>query len=132
MNKMPIYSKRATRPPRSLPGVTRLLFVGMILVALVASMTSTAVAAKTSSATSYRSLVGTWLVDAAETEGGVPAFQSLMTFHKGGTMTEVSDELGLGLQGPAQGMWQKRPDGYIATFQLWIFSPDTGEPDGRI
>ena len=110
----------------------RVLVLAIALVALVATLTSTAQASRASAASDSRSLVGTWLFDVPETEGGTPAFQSLMTFHKGGTLTEVSAELGLGVQGPTQGVWQKRGKQYVATFQTWVFNGDTGVVEGRV
>jgi hypothetical protein len=102
------------------------------LVALMAAVTSAAQAERTVAAHHSTSLVGTWLFDVPETEGGTPAFQSLLTFHAGGTLTEVSAELGLGLQGPAQGVWEQRRKHYVATFQTWVFNGDTGVAEGRV
>jgi hypothetical protein len=110
----------------------RILILAVALLALVATLTTTAQASRASAASDSRSLVGTWLFDVPETEGGTPAFQSLLTFHKGGTLTEVSAELGLGFQGPAQGVWQKRGNQYVATFQTWVFNGDTGVVEGRV
>ena len=109
------------RPPLT---ARRVIVLFVALVAIAATLTSTAQADDASAATEYRPLVGTWLFDVPETEEGTPAFQSLMTFHKGGTLTEVSAELALGLQGPAQGVWEKRNKRYIATFQTWVFNGD--------
>jgi len=106
----------------------RVLFVSLAVVALLVSMTAVASADRGTG----NEIVGTWLVDVAETDGGVAGFQSLMTFHEGGTLTEVSDELGLGLQGPGHGGWTRRGQDYTATFQLWVFNPDTGVAEGRI
>ena len=77
-------------------------------------------------------IVGTWLADVAETENGTPPFQSMITFSEGGTISEVSNELGLGLQGPAHGAWAETDDGYVATMQTWIFNADSGAVEGRI
>ncbi len=110
----------------------RILILAVALLALVATLTTTAQASNASAASDSRSLVGTWLFDVPETEGGTPAFQSLLTFHAGGTLTEVSSELGLGLQGPAQGVWEKRGRHYVATFQTWVFNGDTGVVEGRV
>ncbi len=82
--------------------------------------------------TSPDDIVGTWLVDVAETENGTAPFQSLITFHEGGTISEVSNELGLGLQGPAHGAWAETDDGYVATMQTWVFNAETGAVDGRV
>jgi hypothetical protein len=56
----------------------------------------------------------------------------MITFHEGGTISEVSNELGLGLQGPAHGAWAATEDGYDATMQLWVFNPDSGASEGRV
>ena len=104
------------------------MFISLAVVALLVSMTAVASADRGTG----NEIVGTWLVDVAETDGGVAGFQSLMTFHEGGTLTEVSNELGLGLQGPGHGGWTRRGQDYTATFQLWIFNPDTGVTEGRI
>lgn len=76
-------------------------------------------------------IVGTWVADVAVTEGGTPPFQTMITFNEGGTISEVSNELGLGLQGPAHGAWVATDDGYDATMQLWVFDPDSGASEGR-
>lgn len=77
-------------------------------------------------------IVGTWLADVAETENGTPPFQSMITFNAGGTITEVSNELGLGLQGPAHGSWAETDEGYVATMNTWVFNADTGAVEGRV
>jgi hypothetical protein len=64
--------------------------------------------------------------------GQLPGFQSLLTFHEGGTLTEVSSELGLGLRGLGHGGWTRSGQDYTATFQVWVFNPDTGVAEGRI
>jgi hypothetical protein len=45
------------------------------------------------------------------TQNGANPFQSMITFNEGGTISEVSNELGLGLQGPAHGAWAETDDG---------------------
>lgn len=113
---------------RSLPSGKRILIIGLAVVALLVAMTAVASAERGTG----NEIVGTWVVDAAETEGGVPGFQSLLTFHEGGTLTEVSSELGLGLQGLGHGGWTRSGQDYTATFQVWVFNPDTGVAEGRI
>ena len=113
---------------KSLLSGTRVLIISLAVVALLVAMTAVASAERGTG----NEIVGTWVVDVAETDGGVPGFQSLLTFHEGGTLTEVSSELGLGLQGLGHGGWTRQGQDYAATFQVWLFNPDTGVAEGRI
>ena len=99
---------------------------------LTASLIATTITATVAQDASGDSIVGTWLADVGETENGTPPFQSMITFHEGGTISEVSNELGLGLQGPAHGAWAETDDGYIATMQTWVFNEDSGVVEGRV
>ena len=100
---------------------------------LTASLIATTITATVAQDASGDSIVGTWLTDVAETEiAGTAPFQSMVTFHEGGTISEVSNELGLGLQGPAHGAWAETDDGYIATMQTWVFNEDSGVVEGRV
>jgi hypothetical protein len=98
---------------------------------LTASLIAATVTATVAQDMEVDPIVGTWVADVAETAGGTPAFQSMITFHEGGTISEVSNELGLGLQGPAHGAWVATDDGYDATMQTWVFNPDSGAIEGR-
>jgi hypothetical protein len=99
---------------------------------LTASLIAATVTATVAQDMSGDAIVGTWLADVAETENGTPPFQSMITFNEGGTITEVSNELGLGLQGPAHGSWAATDDGYVATMQTWVFNADSGVAEGRV
>ena len=99
---------------------------------LTASLIATTITATVAQDAAGDSIVGTWLTDVAETEGEVPPFQTMITFHEGGTISEVSNELGLGLQAPAHGAWAETDDGYIATMQTWVFNEDSGAVEGRV
>ena len=99
---------------------------------LTASLIAATLTATVAQDMSGDAIVGTWLADVAETENGTPPFQSMITFNEGGTITEVSNELGLGLQGPAHGSWAATDDGYIATMQTWVFNEDSGAVEGRV
>jgi hypothetical protein len=46
-------------------------------------------------------------------------------------VSETSDLLSQGGEGPGQGAWQRTDDGFAATFELFIFNPD-GSKAGRI
>jgi len=74
-------------------------------------------------------LIGSWVVNVAQ--GATPPFTALQTFHRGGTVDETSDLLALGGEGPGHGAWERTPDGFAVTFELFIFEP-SGAPAGRI
>jgi hypothetical protein len=99
---------------------------------LAASMMTAMVTATFAQETSSNDIVGTWVSDVAATADGVAPFQSMVTFNEGGTISEVSNELGLGLQGPAHGAWAETDDGYVATMQTWVFNADSGAAEGRV
>ena len=99
---------------------------------LTASLIAATLTATVAQDTPGDAIVGTWLADVAETENGSPPFQSMITFNEGGTITEVSNELGLGLQGPAHGSWAETDDGFVATMQTWVFNADSGAVEGRV
>ncbi len=105
------------------------LAAGSLLAVSLIAATATASVAQDASTDA---IVGTWLADVAATENGEQPFQSMITFNEGGTISEVSSELGLGLQGPAHGGWTQTDDGYVATMQTWVFNADTGAVEGRV
>ena len=74
-------------------------------------------------------LIGAWHIDVAS--AATPPFIALQTFHLGGTMSETSDLLAQGGEGPGHGSWERTEDGYAVTFELFIFNPDHS-PAGRI
>jgi hypothetical protein len=76
-----------------------------------------------------RRLTGSWVVEVEST--ATPEFYALQTFHAGGTVTETSDLLAKGGEGPGHGVWYRTEEGFAATFELFIFEPD-GAPAGRI
>ncbi|HRQ42135.1 MAG TPA: hypothetical protein PLD25_29805 [Chloroflexota bacterium] len=77
-------------------------------------------------------LTGAWLIDVAESNGGLPPFQALQTFHGDGTFTETSSLLGGGEEGPAHGVWQRLNNNqYSLTFYLFVFD-ENGEAAGMV
>ena len=99
---------------------------------LTASLIAATLTATVAQDTPGDAIVGTWLADVAETENGTPPFQSMITFNEGGTITEVSNELGLGLPWPAHGSWAETDDGFVATMQTWVYNADSGAVEGRV
>ncbi len=69
-------------------------------------------------------IVGTWLIDVAKSDGGLPPFRAFHTFHDGGTFTEVSDLLAQLGETPAHGAWKGKGSHYNLTFELFVFDPD--------
>ncbi len=66
-----------------------------------------------------RALVGTWL---CEVDAGLPSeFYALQTYNADGTMTETSDLLGMGAEGPAHGVWRAVAGAPAGTFELFSF-----------
>ena len=79
-----------------------------------------------------RRLVGTWLVDISESDGGLPPFQALQTFHADGTFVETSSLLGGGEEGPAHGVWHRiNNNNYALTFYLFVFD-ENGDAAGMV
>jgi len=75
-------------------------------------------------------LIGSWVVDVGNPAS--PAFHAFHTFHIGGTMSETTDLLAQGGEGPGQGAWVRTGDNtFASTFELFIFNPDTSTA-GRI
>ena len=77
-------------------------------------------------------IVGTWNVHILMSDGGAPPFDALQTFNADRTFVETSSLLGGGTEGPAHGIWEFTNRGYILTFELFVFNPETGEPVGRV
>lgn len=71
-------------------------------------------------------VVGTW--DVSVTPDGAPAFPALLSFHRGGTLTETeSDAPGTGL-----GAWKRTgAKTFAVAFKTFIFTP-TGDPQGWV
>ena len=74
-------------------------------------------------------LVGSWVLDVTLVNS--PPFHALQTFHSNGTMSETSDLLANLGEGPGHGAWARTDEGYVSTFELFIFEPDH-TPAGRI
>ena len=74
-------------------------------------------------------LTGSWIVDVVSPNA--PEFYALQTFHSGGTVSETTDLLAQGGEGPGHGVWTRDGDRYAVTFELFIFNPDA-TPAGRI
>ncbi len=77
-------------------------------------------------------IVGTWAVHIPTSNGGLPPFNALQTFHDGGTFTESSDLLVTQTEGPAFGAWKGNGYRYYLTFQLFVFDPDKKESVGMV
>jgi hypothetical protein len=73
---------------------------------------------------------GAWFVEVPASPGS-DAFKAVQTFHSGGTMTETSDILATLAEGPGQGVWVKKDDGFGFTFELFAFD-EQHRPAGRI
>lgn len=79
-----------------------------------------------------RELTGSWNVQIPESDGGAAPFEALHTFGGDGTFVETSSLLGTRTEGPAHGVWSRTLGGFILTFELFAFDPDTGEAVGRV
>ncbi len=77
-------------------------------------------------------IVGTWNVLIPTSNGGLPPFEALHNFNADGTFVETSSLLGTGTEGSAHGVWEFTRRGYILTFELFVFDPETGESVGRV
>jgi hypothetical protein len=77
-------------------------------------------------------LTGTWYCEVGESPGGAPPFQAYQTFNADGTFVETSSLLGTGTEGPAHGSWERSLRGFLLTFELFVFDPETGEAVGRV
>jgi hypothetical protein len=82
--------------------------------------------------TAGNELVGTWNCTIGESDGGNPPFEALQTFNFDGTFVETSSLLGMNGEGPAHGAWERNAGGYLLTFELFVFDPETGESVGRV
>ena len=76
-------------------------------------------------------LVGSWKINVARSQSGLPPFQALHTYFADGTMTETTSVLGKGTEGPGHGVWVSREDSYHNTFELFVFD-DSGEFAGTV
>lgn len=65
-------------------------------------------------------LTGAWLINTTNTVFGV-SFESLRTYHAGGTMTEVSSALPTLSESPGHGVWERQGSDYNATFMVFGF-----------
>jgi len=77
-------------------------------------------------------IFGTWNCKIDESDTGLPPFEALQTFGQDGTFVETSNLLGMGGEGPAHGVYDRSRNGYILTFELFVFDPATGESVGRV
>jgi hypothetical protein len=77
-------------------------------------------------------IVGTWYCKVAESDQGFPPFEAYHNFGADGTFVETSSLLGLGGEGPAHGVYEPFKRGYVLTFELFVFDPETGESVGRV
>jgi hypothetical protein len=79
-----------------------------------------------------RDLTGSWNVQIPESDGGAPPFEALHTFGADGTFIETSSLLGTRTEGPAHGVWSRTLNGFVLTFELFAFDPETGNAVGRV
>lgn len=77
-------------------------------------------------------ITGTWTVHIPESDMGGAPFDALQTFSSDGTFIETSSLLGMGGEGPAHGVYERRRRGYVLTFVLFVFDPETGESVGKV
>lgn len=77
------------------------------------------------------SLTGTWFMTVP---GATPAdtFYAYQTFGADGTFVETSSLLATLSEGPAHGVWEPFMHGYLLTFELFAFDPESRAPVGRI
>lgn len=77
------------------------------------------------------SLVGTWYVTVP---GPTPeeTFYAYHTFGLDGTFVETSSLLISLTEGPAHGVWERRFNGNVLTFELFAFDPETSTQVGRV
>lgn len=78
------------------------------------------------------SIVGSWNCHITTSDAGNPPFDALQTFSTDGTFVETSSLLGMGGEGPAHGVYQRFKRGYLLTFVLFVFDPETGESVGQV
>jgi hypothetical protein len=77
-------------------------------------------------------ITGTWICDVAASTAGNAPFSALQTFNSDGTFVETSSLLGYGGEGPAHGVYVRFVGGYVLTFELFVFDPETGDSVGRV
>jgi hypothetical protein len=130
-------SARTNRLPRNLPPVMVLAMLALV-VALTGTATAGGVARGKSKSVQKRlndgeaagnSIDGSWVVTVTRVNPPAnvpPTFKSLMTFDRGGGLTETSNT-GTTLRSPAHGVWE-RIDGraYATTMVFFGFNPQTG------
>lgn len=73
-----------------------------------------------SNVTAQDDLTGAWLVNATNTTFGI-SFESLRTYHAGGTMTEVASALPTLTESPAHGVWERQGNDCNVTFMVFGF-----------
>ncbi|RIK78036.1 hypothetical protein DCC62_08550 [candidate division KSB1 bacterium] len=73
-----------------------------------------------SNVTAQDDLTGAWLVNATNTTFGI-SFESLRTYHAGGTMTEVASALPTLTESPAHGVWERQGNDCNVTFMAFGF-----------
>lgn len=78
------------------------------------------------------SIVGTWNCVIPQSNGGSAPFEALQTFSSDGTFVETSSLLGIGGEGPAHGVYGRVKQGYVLTFELFVFDPESGASVGRV
>lgn len=65
-------------------------------------------------------LTGAWVLHMTNTTFNVP-FQSLRTYHAGGTMTEQSSTFPRLEESPSHGVWNRQGNDFVETFMLFAF-----------
>ena len=76
-------------------------------------------------------LVGSWKLNIARSQAGLPPFLALHTYCADGTMTETTSVLGKNTEGPGHGIWQNSGDNFASTFELFSFD-ECGELSGVV
>lgn len=74
---------------------------------------------------------GTWYVTVP---GETPesTFYAYHTFGQEGTFVETSSLLATLTEGPAHGVWERRMGGFVLTFELFAFDPESRAQVGRV
>jgi hypothetical protein len=125
-----IHKEEMTMMKRRIP----IAIAGLLMVAAVAAAASLSSASSAASSTEGLQLDGTWMVTVTRINppaGLAPTFKSLMSYSRGGVVTETSSTAGAARRSPALGQWERIGNDLFAT-SMWFFrsDPATGENVG--
>ena len=67
------------------------------------------------------SLVGSWKLNIARSQAGLPPFLALHTYFADGTMTETTSIQGKSTEGPGHGVWHNAGEEFASAFELFSF-----------